>query len=142
VFPGGAHHERLSLGRNLIHNGARRAKQSVSIDSFLADVEARSPVFLPILQRVRSVLAARCEACEEQVKYGGIVFVLAGELIGGVFPYKAHVSIEFSRGAEFDDPHRLLAGGGKHRRHLLVSTPEELSKVDLAGFVDQAVALR
>ncbi|MEM9780308.1 MAG: DUF1801 domain-containing protein, partial [Pseudomonadota bacterium] len=47
-------------------------------------------------------------------KYGGKVFAPDPtddrSIVGGVFAYKDHVSVEFSQGATFDDPEGHLEG--------------------------------
>lgn len=77
-------------------------------------------------------------------KYGGEVFVLDPSddkaFFGGVFTYKDHVSVEFSNGASFDDPHGHLEGGGKQRRHLKLRTPVDVAEKDFATFLKQAIA--
>lgn len=64
-------------------------------------------------------------------KYGGTLFTLRPEekegQFCGVFMYKNHVQISFSKGAELPDPGMLLCGTGKKRRHLNFS---ELSDID------------
>lgn len=75
-------------------------------------------------------------------KYGGEVFVpnpaVPKRFVGGVFLYKEHLSVEFSDGANFDDPHGLLEGKGKARRHLKLHNLAEITEKSVAGFLRQA----
>jgi len=74
----------------------------------------------------------------EDVKYGGLVFIKSGLLTAGIFPYKNHISIEFSNGADFDDPSKLLEGKGAKRRHLKIIDKNHLNENIIAFFIKQA----
>ncbi|AKS45631.1 protein of unknown function (DU1801) [Octadecabacter temperatus] len=79
-------------------------------------------------------------------KYGGTIFVTDPEfpdsvsLVGGVYGYKDYVSVEFSKGAGFDDPNGLLAGKGKARRHVKLHSLGDIDAMNVAGFLSQAFA--
>lgn len=77
-------------------------------------------------------------------KYGGTVFMTdpdkAGSFVGGVFASKNHVSVEFSNGANFDDPKGLLVGKGKARRHVKLTQLGDVDDNEVAGFLTQAFA--
>ena len=79
-----------------------------------------------------------------QTKYGGEVMVpdpaLPKQIVGGVFIYKDHVSVEFSNGADFTDASGVLEGGGKRRRHLKLSNAGDIAAKDVDGFLRQALA--
>ncbi|MGR3713917.1 MAG: DUF1801 domain-containing protein [Shimia sp.] len=74
--------------------------------------------------------------------YGGQVLEreagVAATLVGGYFVYKTHVSFEFSHGAGFADPHGLLEGKGKARRHVKLRDVADIAGKDVAGFLAQA----
>lgn len=75
-------------------------------------------------------------------KYGGTVFMTdpdtASSLVGGVFSYKDHVSVEFSNGATFTDADGHLSGKGNSRRHIKLHCLNDLDDKDCAGFLAQA----
>jgi len=77
--------------------------------------------------------------------YGGKVIELepgnAKSRIGGVFSYEAHVSLEFTHGAQLPDANRMLEGTGKKRRHLKLTTLEDIDAKDCAGFLRAACRL-
>ncbi|MEN8840595.1 MAG: DUF1801 domain-containing protein [Octadecabacter sp.] len=79
-------------------------------------------------------------------KYGGTIFVTDPDapetvgLVGGVFAYKDHVSVEFSHGVGFHDPNGLLAGKGKARRHVKLRSLGDIDAMNVAGFLTQAFA--
>lgn len=75
-------------------------------------------------------------------KYGGTVFVSeGGKEFGGVFRYKAHVSVEFSLGHALKDPKGLLEGSGKLRRHLKCRPGEEIPYKQLGAWLKAASKL-
>lgn len=78
-------------------------------------------------------------------KYGGLMIeAVAGDSashIGGYFFYAAHMSLEFSKGATFDDPNGVLEGGGQHRRHIKVRSLEDLESKHCREMLAQALAL-
>ena len=78
-------------------------------------------------------------------RYGGLVF--EGEagvhrtIFCGIFEFKAHVGLEFNRGAQLFDPAGLLEGMGLYRGHLKLRSVEDIAAKGVAGFVAQAWAL-
>jgi len=64
------------------------------------------------------------------------MFSLEGE-IAGIFSYKNHVSLEFSRGHELSDPEQILEGNGKFRRHIKLQTFEQIKEKQLKFFIAQ-----
>ncbi|MFC3187736.1 DUF1801 domain-containing protein [Shewanella intestini] len=75
----------------------------------------------------------------EDIKYGGLVFNASNGLIGGIYIYKEHISVEFSNGASFFDKDSILEGKGKKRRHLKIYTDEDIALKKVEYFVSQAV---
>lgn len=110
------------------------------VQNFLADVDFKSPEQLTIIQEVRNAFLVADKNLAEDIKYGGLVFLQDDTLIGGIFCYKMHVSIEFSNGASFDDPDKLLDGKGRYRRHLKLVSPDDFSAKDGAYYINQAVS--
>jgi len=76
--------------------------------------------------------------------YGGTVIEMEAAnpktRVGGIFVYEAHVSLEFTHGAEFADPDGVLAGAGKKRRHIKLHRLSDVDAKNCAGFVRQATA--
>ncbi len=78
-------------------------------------------------------------------KYGGTLFTLnpdekEGQFCG-VFMYKKHVQISFSKGAGLKDPSALLLGSGKHRRHVNIVSMETINQKELKKLIKQASRL-
>ena len=76
-------------------------------------------------------------------KYGGTVFTPKGskQLLGGVFVYKKHISIEFSLGYLLDDPDNKLQGSGKFRRHLIIHHQQEVDEALIYKFFTESMLL-
>lgn len=78
-------------------------------------------------------------------KYGGTLFTLKPDekegQFCGVFIYKQHVQISFSKGALLDDPMKLLAGSGKLRRHINFTSMSEADSDALVTLLTQASEL-
>lgn len=111
---------------------------SEAIEAHLIDVQKHSFEFHDMVVRIRSMFLGTCSGLTETVKYGGIVFLKEKELIGGIFVYREHVSVEFSQGASFADPGSILEGKGKYRRHIKLHDPEDILEKKVESFIAQA----
>ena len=109
-----------------------------SVEAHMRGIQEHSFEFHDMVLRVRSLFLETCPGLTEAVKYGGIVFLKNGGLIGGVFAYKEHVSVEFSHGASFPDPDLILEGKGKYRRHIKLHDLDDIEARNLAGMIAQA----
>ena len=78
-------------------------------------------------------------------KYGGKLFTLKPEekegQFCGVFIYKAHVQISFSKGAHISDENKLLLGSGQLRRHINFRSIDDVSDNDLRKLLERASRL-
>ena len=78
-------------------------------------------------------------------KYGGTLFTLKPEekegQFCGVFVYKTHVQISFSKGAQITDAKKLLSGSGKLRRHINIKKMDDVNNRDLKKLLIQASKL-
>lgn len=115
---------------------------SDKINKFMDDLQFMSPEKLVIVRSIREIFFDANKELTEDIKYGGLVFNLSNALIGGIFPYKKHISIEFSNGAEFPDPFELLEGKGKKRRHLKIVEKQDVDAKKVEMFVAEAVKNR
>ena len=96
--------------------------------------EIDNPALYEIANSVRTRILQLFDTIDEEVKYGGILFA-APEPFCGIFVYKQHVSVEFSHGAKIADPHGLLEGKGKGRRHLKLHTLEDVENKYLMDYL-------
>jgi len=76
-------------------------------------------------------------------KYGGIVFELSKNdhhsLIGGIYRYARHASLELSNGSALIDPGGVLEGTGKFRRHVKLTSVEEIESKGCPALLMQAM---
>lgn len=101
---------------------------------FLQDVKEHREELFPIVVRLRDMVLAAGPSVTEQVKYGGLQFS-SREGFCGVFPYKAHVTLEFSQGASLANPHGVLSGEGKYRRHIRMEILEDIGIRHAADYI-------
>lgn len=109
------------------------------VTTFLETLERSNPSSSALVHEIRQIIRATVTSATERVKYGGLVYSV-GEQFCGVFSYKDHVSIEFSRGAAMSDPHSVLEGTGKHRRHIKLFTHADISTKSIVFYVGMAAA--
>jgi hypothetical protein len=109
------------------------------VNRFMDDLQSISPDKLEIIQSIRKIFLSANQTLSEDIKYGGVVFNLSNSLIGGIFPYEEHISIEFSNGADFPDTSGILEGKGKKRRHLKILAKKDIDTKKVDIFVAEAV---
>ena len=108
------------------------------VNKFIDDLQFTSPDKLETIKLIRKIFLNANKDLAEDIKYGGLVFNLSNTLIGGIFPYKNHISIEFSNGAAFSDPSKKLEGKGKKRRHLKIIEKQDIKTKNVHTFVAMA----
>jgi len=109
------------------------------IEMLLQDIRYLSEERYAICQRLRELALACDPDVAEDVKYGGIVFS-AGAPFCGLFSYTRHVALELSDGARLPDPHRVLEGGGKHRRHIKLRAIADVASKHVHEYIAAAYA--
>ena len=80
-----------------------------------------------MFEKLVHLVASTVPGAQSSSKYGGTIFTMKPEekegQFCGVFPYKSHVQLSFSRGALLDSTTYKLEGSGKHRWHFSSSRP-------------------
>lgn len=109
------------------------------VQKFLDDIKLVDSQKLEILQELRKIVFETFPNIDEEIKYGGIVFLLDNYLFSGIFLRKAHISLEFVRGSEMDDPEKTLEGKGKLRRHLKFKCLADIKGKNTHFFVKQSL---
>ena len=104
------------------------------VDHFLDDLRLADEERFQLVDRLRKLILGAVPNVSEEIKYGGILFS-AGPPFCGVFSYEKHVSLEFGRGAELPDRHRVLEGEGKLRRHIKLETGQDLFRKNVREYV-------
>ena len=114
---------------------------NAKIDGFLEDIQVQSPEKYEALKSIRQIFNDANPKLDEEIKYGGLVFNLSNTLMGGIFVYSEHISIEFSFGAELADPDKILEGKGKKRRHIKIRRIEDIQEKKVENFVASAMRM-
>ena len=113
-------------------------KANPKIDNFIQDIlfidEKKSDLLICLR---KMVLEIKPEA-KEEIKYGGLVFIVDTKLICGIFIRKNHISVEFSFGAMMLDPNNCLEGSGKYRRHLKIVDKKDIENKNVEYYVKQS----
>lgn len=112
----------------------------IATQKFIDSIEVLDSTKYQILQKLREIVFENYPNSKERMMYGGILFSLDDDY-GGVFVYKNHVSFEFSNGYTFDDPKKVLEGGGKYRRHVKFKSIDDVETKQVDFFVKQIIKI-
>lgn len=96
------------------------------ITKLLDDIRLLDPERFELVQALREIILGLESSVSEEVKYGGFLFS-ADKPFCGVFSYTKHVSLEFGAGASLPDKFNVLEGQGKLRRHIKLSSADDIS---------------
>jgi len=116
-----------------IHSMTKKSDQAL-----IEDIRFVSEQNYEIVEAVRALVKNTFGSMSEEVKYGGILFT-SGIQFGGVFAYKAHVTVEFGNGAKIKDPFGFLEGAGKGRRHVKLKSVSQIHDKKLAQYLPLAL---
>lgn len=99
-----------------------------------------------IIERLKDLISVVEPDAAFVEKYGGlIVESVPGQpksQFCGIFAYTSHVSLEFTYGSQLDDPDRILEGSGKHRRHIKINRPSDITDKSCEAFLRDARKLQ
>ncbi|MEE9903979.1 MAG: DUF1801 domain-containing protein [Chlorobium sp.] len=109
----------------------------VNVSRLLQELQITNPERYELVQAVRQAIYRLVPDASERVMYGGFMFSGVAQFCG-VFAYREHVSVEFGRGCDLDDPHGVLEGGGKLRRHIRLVSAADITGKFLEQYVDAA----
>jgi len=93
-----------------------------------------------VIEKLRAVVKAAAPNAAESIKWGQPVYEHKGPF-SYIKAHATHVNFGFWRGAELDDPKRMLQGEGERMRHVKILETHVLDEVVLAALVKQAAAL-
>ncbi len=99
------------------------------------------PQHRDIVDALRVLMKELAPAAVETVSHGGAVWKQGGQILAILSPSKTHITLAFSRGAEFTDAHGLLQGEGKTTRHVKVKNLGALDRPAIADYVAQGLKL-
>ena len=92
----------------------------------LEDIRLLDSGRFELVQALREIILSLDFSIAEEVKYGGLLFS-AEKPFCGVFSYAKHVSLEFGAGASLQDKFNVLEGEGKLRRHIKLSSVQDIT---------------
>lgn len=111
------------------------------IIDFLEKIQATSPEQYQIALKVRELYLTYGPDLTEGIKYGGLVYFREGDLLGGIFFYKKHISLEFSYGVSLSDPFSVLEGKGNLRRHIKLTSVDDTDTKNVAHYIKEALTV-
>lgn len=107
------------------------------IQGLLRDIRDHRLDQFEIVTRLRDIALSSGPSITEDVKYGGLLYS-SRDGFCGIFSYAHHVTLEFSQGARLSDPHAVLNGTGKHRRHIKIRRLSDIDANHVALYVEMA----
>ncbi|MFZ6873981.1 DUF1801 domain-containing protein [Undibacterium sp. Di27W] len=108
------------------------------IDKLLQDIRLLNEDHYALVQALREQILKLDQGVTEEVKYGGLLFSSTRPFCG-VFSYTRHVTLEFGRGASLPDKYKTLEGEGKYRRHIRLTTPQEIKDKHVHAYLQLAL---
>lgn len=96
------------------------------ISKLLEDMRLLDSGRFELVQALREIILDLGSSVSEEVKYGGFLF-FAEKPFCGIFSYAKHVSLEFGAGASLPDKFNVLEGEGKLRRHIKLSSAQDIA---------------
>ena len=116
-------------------------KANPKINNFIQDVLFMDEDKGETVISLRKLVLEIAPSAKEEIKYGGLVFVSDKRLFCGIFVRKNHISVEFDRGAELQDPDDFLEGSGKNRRHIKILQQEDIKNKKVEYYIKQSYKL-
>lgn len=95
------------------------------IDKLLQDIRLLNEDHYALVQALREQILKLAKDVTEEVKYGGLLFSV-NKPFCGVFSYAKHVTLEFGLGASLPDKYKMLEGEGKYRRHIKLTSQQDI----------------
>lgn len=105
------------------------------VADLLETVGVSRPTNHAIMLALRALVREWAPDVTESIKYGGLHYVRS-KPVCGIYSHAKHVSLEFSRGVEFDDG--LLEGDGQYRRHLKFTDPAAIDAQRVGAYIAAA----
>ena len=113
-------------------------KTNPKINDFINDLLLVDDDMSKIIIKIRKLILKLYPKADEEIKYGGLVYLIENRLFTGIFLRKNHISIEFDNGYDMSDPDNLLEGTGKLRRHLKIRNADEIKNKKIEFYLKQS----
>jgi hypothetical protein len=134
-------YEKLIKSKNLQIERKYIMMADPNINDFIHDLLFMDKDKGEIVISLRKLVLEVAPDAKEEIKYGGLVFIINDILFCGIFVSKKHISVEFVNGAEMQDPDNFLEGGGKYRRHLKIFHYEDIKNKKVEYYIKQSFEL-
>ncbi len=96
------------------------------------------PEYQPIVRVLRKLLHKYAPDAKEFMSYG-IPNYRGKRGLAVISPAKTHITLAFSRGADFEDKYRLLEGVGKVSKNLRFKDVKDNNEAALRYYIKQAL---
>ena len=111
--------------------------KSELVQKFFADLNQTDAVKYEIVAKLYTLFQETDESFTDKIIYGGIGIYIGDEFSGGIWVYSNHVSLVLGDGYKLKDPHGVLEGGGKFRRHIKLHEMKDLENKKCSEYVKQ-----
>ena len=112
------------------------SKNDVTVDEFVTTRVL--PEYQPIVQALRKLLRKYAPNATEIMSYG-IPNYRMKRGIAVISPAKTHITLAFSRGADFEDKYDLLEGVGKVSKNVRFRALKDINEEALRYYINQAL---
>jgi hypothetical protein len=112
------------------------AKNDITVDEFVTTRVL--PQFQPIVEELRKLIRQAAPDLKEVMSYG-IPNYRGRRGVAVISPAKTHITLAFSRGAEFEDKYGLLEGVGKVSKNVRFREIKDINKEALRYYIKQAL---
>jgi hypothetical protein len=112
------------------------ARNDITVDEF---VKTRVlPEYRPIVQALRKLLRKHAPQAREIMSYD-IPNYKGRRGLAVISPAKTHITLAFSRGADFEDKYGLLEGVGKVSKNVRFRDLKDINEEALHYYINQAL---
>ncbi len=112
------------------------AKNDITVDEFVKTKVL--PEFQPVVGALRKLLHKYAPDAREFMSYG-IPNYKGKRGIAVISPAKTHITLAFSRGADFEDDYGLLEGVGKVSKNVRFKALKDINEDALRYYIKQAL---
>ncbi len=112
------------------------AKNDITVDEFVKTKVL--PEFQPIVAVLRKLLHKYAPDAREFMSYG-IPNYKGKRGLAVISPAKKHITLAFSRGADFEDKYGLLEGVGKVSKNVRFKNLEDINEDAFRYYIKQAL---
>jgi len=112
------------------------ARHDITVDEFIKTRVL--PQYQPIVSELRTLIRQMAPDAKEVMSYG-IPNYRGNRALAVISPAKTHITLAFSRGADFEDKYGLLEGVGNVSKNLRFRDVKDINKEALQYYFQQAL---